>query len=73
MKQLLIAASALAFALTAAQACPFMKSAGQDATLTTASILPADDQRPQMSERRDIQTREPEFDENDPVDADTSE
>ena len=73
MKKVLIAVSALAFASTAAQACPFMKSAEHDATLTTASILPADDQKPQMSVREDLQAYEPEFDENDPAEADTSE
>lgn len=73
MKKLLVMASALAFVSTAAQACPFMKSAGHDASMTTASILPADDQKPQMSKRKDLQAYEPEFDDNDPADADTSE
>lgn len=73
MKKLLIMASALAFATTAAQACPFMKSAEHDAKLTTASIQPADHQKPLMSERKDLQAYEPDFDDSDPAEAETTE
>lgn len=73
MKQVLILASALAFFATAAQACPFSKSAEKDANLTTASIMPSHDQTPQMSERKDLQAYEPDFDDSEPAGADTSE
>lgn len=73
MNKIVVVASALAFFTTAAQACPFMKSAEHDATLTTASIMPADDQKPQMSVRKELQAYQPEFDENDPAEAETTE
>lgn len=73
MKQVLILASALVFASATAQACPFSKSAEKDASLTTASIMPSHDQQPQMSERKDQQAYEPDFDDADPGSVDTSE
>jgi hypothetical protein len=74
MKQLLATTAALAFFMTAAQACPLgMKSAEHVSTMTTASILPGDGQKPQMSVPQDASAYEPEFDEDEPAEADIAE